>query len=134
MSSYRCHKKDILFEMYLRRSKDVSKKSSLLRCFWEVSVMSLSMEIWLRSLRDISCRLGRPILYRNQSIDLLFKSMDWFLYDICYVMKELNKNIWAENEISLASKINYQYERAAVKNLISEGTLIKTFYLSSKTN
>ena len=51
-----------------------------------------------------------------------------------YVMKELNKNIWAENEISLASKINYQYERAAVKNLISEGTLIKTFYLSSKTN
>ena len=24
----------------------------------------------------------RPISYRNQSIDLLHKSMDWFLYDI----------------------------------------------------
>ena len=24
----------------------------------------------------------RPISYRNQSIDLLRKSMDWFLYDI----------------------------------------------------
>ena len=24
----------------------------------------------------------RPILYRNQSIDLLRKSVDWFLYDI----------------------------------------------------
>ena len=24
----------------------------------------------------------RPISYRNQSIDLLWKSMDWFLYDI----------------------------------------------------
>ena len=47
-----------LFEMYLRRLKDVTKKTSLLRCFWEVSEISLSMEIWLRSLRDISCRLG----------------------------------------------------------------------------
>ena len=28
----------------------------------------------------LSCR--RPISYRNQSIDLLRKSMDWFLYDI----------------------------------------------------
>ena len=28
----------------------------------------------------LSCR--RPISYRNQSIDLLPKSMDWFLYDI----------------------------------------------------
>ena len=43
--------------MYLRRLKDISKKSSLLRCFWEVSEMSLSMVIWLRSLRDISYRL-----------------------------------------------------------------------------
>ena len=24
----------------------------------------------------------RPLSYRNQSIDLLRKSMDWFLYDI----------------------------------------------------
>ena len=23
----------------------------------------------------------RPLLYRNQAIDLLWKSMDWFLYD-----------------------------------------------------
>ena len=28
---------------------------------------------------SLSCR--RPLSYRNQSIDLLFKSMDWFLYD-----------------------------------------------------
>ena len=44
--------------MYLRRLKGVSKKTSLLRCFWEVFEMSLSMEICLRHLRDISCRLG----------------------------------------------------------------------------
>ena len=38
--------------------------------------------------RSLGCRLlltllrRRPISYRNQSIDLLCKSMDWFLYDI----------------------------------------------------
>ena len=31
---------------------------SLLRCFWEVVEMSLSMEICLRHLKDISFRLG----------------------------------------------------------------------------
>ena len=50
--------KDIFFEICSRRLKDVIQKTSFLRCFWEVSEMSLSMEIWLRSLRDISCRLG----------------------------------------------------------------------------
>ena len=57
-SFLRCFGKGIFFEMFLRRLKDVTKKTSLLRCFWEVSEISLSMEIWLRSLRDISCRLG----------------------------------------------------------------------------
>ena len=34
----------------------------------------------------------RPLSYRNQSIDLLCKSMDWFLYDMitASVMKELS--------------------------------------------
>ena len=54
--------------MHLRRLKDVSKKTSLLRCFWEVFEMSLSMEICLRHLKDISCWLGyyiKEILYIN---------------------------------------------------------------------
>ena len=48
--------------MYLRRLKDVTKK----RCFWKVSEISLSMEIWLRSLRDISCRLGWGYWWENR--------------------------------------------------------------------
>ena len=32
----------------------------------------------------------RPLSYRDQSIDLLRKSMDWFLYDTASVMKGLN--------------------------------------------
>ena len=43
-------------DIFLRRIREL-KKTSLLRCFGEVFEMSLSMEIWLRHLRDISCRL-----------------------------------------------------------------------------
>ena len=39
-------------------------------------------KIWLISLLDLTLSWRRPISYRNQSIDLLCKSMDWFLYDI----------------------------------------------------
>ena len=63
----RFHTKDVFFEMFLRRLKNVIKKSFLLRCFKEFSEMSLLMKIWLRSLRDISCRLG----YVCQILNLL---------------------------------------------------------------
>ena len=48
---------------------------------------SLNHEKKQKMLSDNTCRLlltlsrRRPLLYRNQSIDLLWKSMDWFLYD-----------------------------------------------------
>ena len=73
-TSLRGHGKDIFLEMcsrrlkdttqktsFLRYLKDVTKKTSFLRYFWEVCEISLSMEIWLRSLRNISCRLGNVI-------------------------------------------------------------------------
>ena len=42
--------------------------ASLTRCKWGNKSLTLSWR--------------RPISYRNQSIDFLRKSMDWFLYDI----------------------------------------------------
>ena len=36
---------------------------------------------------------GRPLSYRNQSIDLQSKSMDWFLYGIASVMKKLKSSL-----------------------------------------
>ena len=60
-------KKGIFFETYMRRLKDVWKKTSLLRCFWEVFEMSVSMEICLRHLKDISCRLGIAYTYSRLS-------------------------------------------------------------------
>ena len=36
----------------------------------------------------------RPFLYRNQSIDLLCKSMDWFLYDNALRHERVNEIIW----------------------------------------
>ena len=35
--------------------------------------------MWMKSVLNLSWR--RSLLYKNQSIDLLNKSMDWFLYD-----------------------------------------------------
>ena len=35
--------------------------------------------MWMKSVLNLSWR--RSLLYRNQSIDLQNKSMDWFLYD-----------------------------------------------------
>ena len=35
--------------MYLRRLKNVTKKTCFLRCFWERFEMSLSMNIWLKT-------------------------------------------------------------------------------------
>ena len=36
---------------------------------------------------------GRPLSYRNQSIDLLCRSIDWFLYDNGFHHEKV-KNIW----------------------------------------
>ena len=81
--SYRHHKKDIFFKKYLRRLKDISKKSSLLRCFWEVSEMSFSMEIWLRSLRDISCRLGQES--QGVLVKMVFLTLSQYPQENVYV-------------------------------------------------
>ena len=34
------------------------------------------------TLTDLTLSQRRPISYRNQSIDMQSKSLDWFLYDI----------------------------------------------------
>ena len=56
------------------------------RCmFMDVVLVSLMSNLtlsWLKSLR-----------YRNQSIDLQSKSMDWFLYDRNSMMIELNRSL-----------------------------------------
>ena len=56
---------------FLKCIWDVTKKTSLLRCFWDVSEISLSMEIWLRSLRDISCWLGITQNIKRQFMEFM---------------------------------------------------------------
>ena len=56
-------KKGIIFYRYLRQLKDVTKTVLLLRCFWEVFEMFLSMEILLSSLKGISCGLRISFSY-----------------------------------------------------------------------
>ena len=72
-TSQRRQGKDLFFEMHLRRLEDVTKKISFLRSFWEVSEISVSMEIWLRSLRDISYQLERFWMKKNCASRLSIK-------------------------------------------------------------
>ena len=41
----------------------------------------LYCQLWTYSAQHLTLSWWRPLSYRNQSIDLLCKSMDWFLYD-----------------------------------------------------
>ena len=36
---------------------------------------------WAMKFGQLTLSRRSPLSYRNQSIDLLYKSMDWFLYD-----------------------------------------------------
>ena len=57
-TSQRRHGKDIFFEIYSRRLKDVTQKTSFLRCFWDVLKTSqkrhLSWDVSEMSLRYLS--------------------------------------------------------------------------------
>ena len=50
----------------------------------------LKYELLSEVLRTLTLSWRRPLSYRNQSIDLPSKSMDWFLYETASVMKGLN--------------------------------------------
>ena len=62
--------------------------------------------IWLSYL-TFSWR--RPLSYRNQSIDLRRKSMDWFLYDTASVMKGLKIHSWAKYQRRIYDCCNIQH-------------------------
>ena len=56
--------------------------SSLLVLFYvHLFLLFICYPNWMLT-SDLTLSWRRPISYRNQSIDLLCKSMDWFLYDI----------------------------------------------------
>ena len=47
------------------------------------------MELFAKIVNDLTLSWRRQLSYRNQSIDLLCKSVDWFLYMTASVMKDL---------------------------------------------
>ena len=44
--------------------------------------------------------MTEPISYRNQAIDLLCKSMDWFLYDRDLLHEGVNQAEIAKNDVT----------------------------------
>ena len=81
--------------------------------FWNFHLMACSR---------LTLSWRRPLSYRNQSIDLLRKSIDWFLYDNG-LRHERVKNIW-----SSCHKYNFCY------NSIFRGTIMNYKYVSSAYN
>ena len=51
-TSQRCHRKDIFFEICLRRLKDIIQKTSFLRWFWDVLQTSQKKTSFLRCIWD----------------------------------------------------------------------------------
>ena len=60
--------------------------------------MRLSIDVKIRCF-DLTLSRRRPLSYRNQSIDLLRKSMDWFLYDNGLRLKRVNYTLKFNPEI-----------------------------------
>ena len=75
-------------------------------------------QYWIKSLEHLTFSWRRSLSYRNQSIDLLCKSMEWFLYDR-YLRHERVKQ-------PFSSKISKKY----LKSLFSGFILVlnKVFY------
>ena len=47
----------------------------------------------MQNLFNLTLSRRRPLLYRNQSIDLDSKSMDWFLYDNSLRQEKVKQDI-----------------------------------------
>ena len=82
-TSQRCRMEDVFLEIYLKCLKDVSRKTSFLRCLWDVFEMSLSTETWLRYLRDVSCRWVTTLTFHVCFSSIYeFKSTSFFILAI----------------------------------------------------
>ena len=77
---------DILFLRYSRTLKLIDTGGNKLYGCWIISKKWKTQ----REHRHLILSWRRPISYKNQSTDLLCKSMDWFLYDIGFRHKKVN--------------------------------------------
>ena len=107
-TTYICGKKQFYVKK-LRESKRIFKDRDWILSYYkqlfERFYFRLFRELVLLFLLKICSCLTlswrRPISYRNQSIDLLRKSMDWFLYDIGLRHERVKKIIYDKMHFSL---------------------------------
>ena len=75
---------------------------------WSLSIPSEKRPV---TWNELTLSWRRPLSYRNQSIDLQSKSMDWFLYDKCWTILLLSSVMSISfqtsilNDLYLASNI-----------------------------
>ena len=56
----------------------------------------IKITIWKAKEYHLTLSRWRPLSYRNQSIDLQSKSMDWFLYDNGFGRERINCSLATE--------------------------------------
>ena len=71
---------DTQFSAYFHRRSYIIRLGKIVKKFVFLSAF-IGVATSLGLIRSLTSSRRRPLSYRNQSIDLLRKSMDWFLYD-----------------------------------------------------
>ena len=61
----------------------------------------ISFVLVMKNRKHLTLSRRKPLSYRNQSIDLQSKSMDWFLYDNGLLLKELKKGRYKYYQLCL---------------------------------
>ena len=98
------------------------------RCNFYVAVGLQLCDYFCKTALTLSWR--RPLSYRSQSIDLLRKLMDWFLYDTG-IRHERVKSWWRLSVFSLISLFKSQFTKFSP---ISSRAFISSFKLSLTKN
>ena len=77
---------------YLKKELFIWNYKTLSLSFLRITTIIIGNLLWFKTIDHFNCFIARTLLwrrcltYRNQSIDLLYNSMDWFLddRDLCH--------------------------------------------------
>ena len=91
-------------------------RTALSGCFWQYQIAiyeSYSFSVFLLSF-ILTLSWQRPLSYRNQSIDLLCKSVDWFLYDNSLRQERVKQ----ENKLDILVVEVYSHPAFTAENIV----------------
>ena len=129
---------DFMTSSYINYPPQTDRRVVLLSKSLVISILLLVLSYITWAYLTLSWR--RPLPYRNQSIDLLRKSMDWFLYDnglrhervrmICYYQK-MAVAVTSQTCITITLfTLRLDKSMSAWKSLVNLSQFIKAHYVN----